>query len=278
MIKKINLNWRYVLMTFMLAVLVLPIFVPPDTATAAKKADCNGLHTANDCKKDMEQCNTAQVIAPGKRAECRENALLRAKKADAQHNLNQFKKSCRNLVQQPPPSQITTTACNSYVSKLRKDPPKCGTRAQSQNRPSVYISSCQDKVDNMKTSVSAGGGGGGGAGGGGGGGASNPLNKVTQATNCPAEGNRNNCLTNLPQVRADRESDRGQISTILSIVFGIAAGVALISLMIASFNYATAGTDIEKIGRSKRAIIFALTGLVIALSAEALVLTILGEL
>lgn len=82
------------------------------------------------------------------------------------------------------------------------------------------------------------------------------------------------CLTNLPQVAAGES----QLKTILAIVFAVAAAVALISLMIAAINFATAATDHEKIARSRQAIVFSLLGLVIALSAEAIVLTVVGKL
>lgn len=82
------------------------------------------------------------------------------------------------------------------------------------------------------------------------------------------------CLTNLPQVAAGS----GQVTNVLKIVFAVAAGVALISLMIAALNYVTAFSDQDKIARSRRNIIYALLGLVIALSAEAIVLTIVGQL
>ena len=101
------------------------------------------------------------------------------------------------------------------------------------------------------------------------------FSAVETVQNCPAESSRDNCLTNLPQIQGQ---DTSQIVDNLPVVFGVAAGVALISLLIAAFNYATAGTDAEKISRSKNAIVFSLVGLVITLSAEAIVLTLLGKL
>lgn len=83
-----------------------------------------------------------------------------------------------------------------------------------------------------------------------------------------------NCLTALPKVSGDND----QLQNGMRIVFGVAAGVALISLAIAAFNYTTASTDTEKISRSKQAIVFSLLGLVIALSAEAIIITVIGRL
>lgn len=82
------------------------------------------------------------------------------------------------------------------------------------------------------------------------------------------------CATNLPEISANKSS----VTQVLSIVFGVAAGVALISLMIAALNYVTAFSDQDKIVRSRRAIIYSILGLVIALSAEAIVLTVVGRL
>ena len=92
--------------------------------------------------------------------------------------------------------------------------------------------------------------------------------------NCTADVDDPNCLTNLPRVK----DTPAQVENILRLVFGVAAGVALIALMIAAFNYATAETDAEKVIRSKKAIITSLMGLVVVLGAQALVLTILGRL
>ncbi len=99
--------------------------------------------------------------------------------------------------------------------------------------------------------------------------------------NCPAGSSdvydpeaKGNCLTNLPQVAAGGES----LNRIFAIVFAVAAGVALISLMIAALNYVTAFSDKDKIVRSRRNIIYSLIGLVLALRAETIVLTVVGRL
>lgn len=83
-----------------------------------------------------------------------------------------------------------------------------------------------------------------------------------------------NCLSNLPQVAGDQN----EVKNILAVAFAIAAGIALISLMIAALNYVTAFSDQDKIVRSRRAIIYALLGLIISLSAETIVLTVIGRI
>jgi len=92
--------------------------------------------------------------------------------------------------------------------------------------------------------------------------------------NCNLGNDGADCQTTLPQVAAGQP----ELRTALSIVFAVAAGVALISLMIAALNYVTAFSDQDKIARSRRNIIYSLLGLLIALSAEAIVLTVVGRL
>lgn len=82
------------------------------------------------------------------------------------------------------------------------------------------------------------------------------------------------CTTSLPQVTAGQ----AQLKNILSIVFGVIAAIAIITIMIAAVNFASAGSDTEKVARSKRAVIYALIGLAIALSAEVIVLTVVGKI
>lgn len=92
--------------------------------------------------------------------------------------------------------------------------------------------------------------------------------------NCPLGNDSPNCTVTLPQVNAGQ----GEITTALSVVFAVSAGVAIISLMIAALNYVTAFSDQDKIVRSRRNIIYSVLGLVIALSAEAIILTVVGRL
>jgi hypothetical protein len=82
------------------------------------------------------------------------------------------------------------------------------------------------------------------------------------------------CLTALPKVYSTDQ----QVRNGLQIVFGVAVGISLVSLSIAAFNYATVATDPEKISRAKQTIVLSLVGLIISLSAEAIVLTVLSKL
>lgn len=82
------------------------------------------------------------------------------------------------------------------------------------------------------------------------------------------------CSPGLPKVAAGED----QLQNILAIVFGIVGALAVLTIVIAGFNFATAGTDADKISRSKKAIVYALAGLAIAISAEAIIFTVLGNL
>lgn len=82
------------------------------------------------------------------------------------------------------------------------------------------------------------------------------------------------CLTTLPEVVADKLAfQKG-----LAIVFGVIGAIAVVVLILAAINMATATGDVERIARARKSIIYSLIGLIIALSAEAIVLTVLGKL
>lgn len=83
----------------------------------------------------------------------------------------------------------------------------------------------------------------------------------------------NSQLTKLPEVSANETS----VANIMSIVFGVAGAIAVLIIVIAGFNFITAGDNPEKISRARRAIIYALIGLAIVILAEAIVLTVLGQ-
>lgn len=83
-----------------------------------------------------------------------------------------------------------------------------------------------------------------------------------------------NCLVNLPEVAAGQD----QIRSGLAIIFGTFAAVAVIVIIIAAINFANSEGDPEKISRAKKTIIFAVIGLVISLSAEVIVLTLMNRI
>ena len=81
-------------------------------------------------------------------------------------------------------------------------------------------------------------------------------------------------LINLPQIPANED----QLQKLLAIVFGLAAAIAVIVILVASIEMVTNGDNPETIAKARRTIIYALIGLTLAVSAEAIVLTVLGSL
>ena len=65
--------------------------------------------------------------------------------------------------------------------------------------------------------------------------------------------------------------DSGSFDTILQIVFGLAAAVALIVLLLASLRYVTSQGDASAVAKAKNTIIYAIIGLVITVSAFSIV-------
>lgn len=94
---------------------------------------------------------------------------------------------------------------------------------------------------------------------------------IAQVKNC---GDPTTCTTTLPQISADKNN----LQAGLTVVFGVAAAMAVLMIMIAALHYVTSDGDPETISRSKKTIIFSLVGLILALFAEAIVLTVLGKL
>jgi hypothetical protein len=83
-----------------------------------------------------------------------------------------------------------------------------------------------------------------------------------------------NKYTGLPDASATSQT----LATILQLAFGVAAAIAVLSIVIAAFNFATANGDGDKISRSKRAIAFALIGLAIAMLGQAIVFVVVKQI
>lgn len=76
---------------------------------------------------------------------------------------------------------------------------------------------------------------------------------------------------NLPQVAAGQ----GSAQAILTVVFGLAAAITVLVIIIAGFNLVTSEGEPDKISRSKKAIIYALIGLILTISAEIIIQLVL---
>lgn len=66
-------------------------------------------------------------------------------------------------------------------------------------------------------------------------------------------------------------ADTGTIQNIIRIFFGIIGAFALLSMTASGLKYVTSGGDPGKTSEAKKGIVFALLGLMIAISAEAIV-------
>lgn len=79
---------------------------------------------------------------------------------------------------------------------------------------------------------------------------------------------------NLPNPTADQSS----VSTVLQIVLGIIAGLALLMITVSGLRYITSAGDPQKAKQARDGIIYSLVGLVVAIMAEAIVTFVVGRL
>lgn len=86
------------------------------------------------------------------------------------------------------------------------------------------------------------------------------------ATNCIGNGS-NVCETNLPNVAASG----AQLRTILQIVMGVLAAIAVLMITIGGFRYVISEGNPESTKKARSTILYALVGLVVAISAEVIV-------
>jgi hypothetical protein len=79
---------------------------------------------------------------------------------------------------------------------------------------------------------------------------------------------------NLPEITAGPE----QVRNLLTVVFGIIGAVALVYIIIGGLNYIYSSGEPQKAKQAKETIIYALIGLVVAVTAETIVWTVLSKL
>lgn len=82
------------------------------------------------------------------------------------------------------------------------------------------------------------------------------------------------CDTNLPVVH----TGTSQLQTALQIIFGIAAALAVLMIVLAGFRFITAQGNPQETGKAKATIIYALVGLLVAMTAQGIVVLTLGNL
>lgn len=79
--------------------------------------------------------------------------------------------------------------------------------------------------------------------------------------------------TGLPKVAAGTP----ELQSILTITFGIIAAIAVLIIVVAGFKYVTSEGKSENTAKARETIIYAVVGLVISLSAEAIVAFVLKK-
>jgi len=93
------------------------------------------------------------------------------------------------------------------------------------------------------------------------------LNLVAQTAISPG---------NLPQI--DTSNNSANIGIIMGIAFGIAGALALLMISVSGLRYITSAGNPEKTAKAKNGIIYSLVGLIIAISAEAIVVFVVNKL
>lgn len=74
-----------------------------------------------------------------------------------------------------------------------------------------------------------------------------------------------------PNVLPQPNANTGTLTTVLSIVFALVGALAFLMIVISGLRYIVSGGDPQRMSKAKDGIIYALIGLVIAITAEAIV-------
>lgn len=78
--------------------------------------------------------------------------------------------------------------------------------------------------------------------------------------------------SNLPQAQANSAS----LQTVLSIAFGIIGALAVLMIAVSGLRYVLSAGDPQKTAQARNSIIYALVGVVVAITAEAIVHFVVG--
>ncbi len=95
--------------------------------------------------------------------------------------------------------------------------------------------------------------------------------RFAQFTNCAPD--RSDCDTNLPTVPASSDN----LKVALQLVLGVVAAATIIFIIINALRYLTSLGDPQANARLRNGIVYAAIGLIIVLSAEAIVTFVLGR-
>ncbi len=91
---------------------------------------------------------------------------------------------------------------------------------------------------------------------------------------CPTTSAVNGIPTGLPTTCANNDS----LQAVLGIVFGVIAAVAVLIIVIQGIKFMLSSGEPQKAADARKGIIYALVGLGVALSAEAVVRLVIGKL
>jgi hypothetical protein len=80
--------------------------------------------------------------------------------------------------------------------------------------------------------------------------------------------------SNLPQINANQS----ELQTILQYFFGIVGALALLFVVIGGFRYIISAGDPQAAAAGRKTILYAVIGLIVALSGEAIVTWVLGQI
>lgn len=94
--------------------------------------------------------------------------------------------------------------------------------------------------------------------------------------NCQSGDKSATCMSVLPEVSANTNT----VQNALAILFGAMAAIAIVVIIIAGINFMIGASEAntDKILKARRGIIYALVGLIVAISAEVIVFFVIGSL
>ncbi len=84
---------------------------------------------------------------------------------------------------------------------------------------------------------------------------------------------KGSCDTGLPSIAADNNN----LQVVLQITFGTIGALAILMIIISTFRLASSEGNPQEATKARQGIIYSAVGLIVALSAEALVTFVLGS-
>lgn len=97
--------------------------------------------------------------------------------------------------------------------------------------------------------------------------------KIAATTFCGTGGSGAGCQTGLPHVQATTT----QLHEILQILFGVIGALSVLFVVIGGLRFVASDGDPQDAARARNTIIYALVGLVLSISAEAIVAFVLSN-